>query len=65
MTKEKEKNMIDNDSLLSMLLRHGARLEKIENDLRCVEKDFLKLNIATQHVQKDDNQVFEKIGCCR
>lgn len=57
--------MIDNDALLNMILRHGARLEKIENDLRHIERQFLKLNLATQHVQKDDNQIYEKIGCCR
>lgn len=56
--------MIDNDALLNMILRHGARLEKIENDLRHIEKEVLKLEIATQHVHKNDNQVYEKIGRC-
>jgi hypothetical protein len=56
---------MDNETLFNMILRHGARLEKIENDLRYTERQLLKLDIATQHVQKDDNQVFEKIGCCR
>lgn len=55
---------MDNDTLLNMILRHGARLEKLETDQRYHDRELLKLQLSTQHVQKQDNYVYEKIGRC-
>ncbi len=50
---------MNNEALLNMILRHGARLEKIENDLRYIEREVIKLNLSTHHIQKavvDENK---------